>query len=216
LGYLIRLMSKEDLPQVSQIDREAFPTMWPPVNFASEFSNRLAHYIVACDDSQTIPLPAAKSPPRLGLARIFGFRHATKVDPTPAAHTLPVTPLVVGFLGFWMMVDESHIINIAVRKTNRGHGVGELLLIAGVQLSARLNANMVTLEVRTSNKTAQNLYSKYGFGQVGLRRGYYTDNHEDALIMSTENIHSTAFRDRFQRLKEAHFKKLDKLVYLIS
>jgi [ribosomal protein S18]-alanine N-acetyltransferase len=74
---------------------------------------------------------------------------------------------------------------------------------------------MVTLEVRVSNTVAQNLYTKYGFTQVGLRRAYYTDNKEDAYIMSTENIYSEGFLKQFQKLKEAHFKKMGKINYEI-
>jgi len=66
---------------------------------------------------------------------------------------------------------------------------------------------MITLEVRASNIAAQSLYSKYGFAQVGLRRGYYTDNREDGVLMSTEDIASVPFQVRLQELKQAHSEK---------
>jgi [ribosomal protein S18]-alanine N-acetyltransferase len=69
------------------------------------------------------------------------------------------------------------------------------------------------LEVRVSNKAAQNLYAKYGFREAGLRRGYYTDNKEDALIMTTDVINSTNFKALFQNLKENHLQKLGNIEY---
>ena len=105
------------------------------------------------------------------------------------------------------MADEAHIINIAVREDHRRQGVGELLLISIIDLATELNASIVTLEVRTSNTAAQSLYRKYGFSQVGIRKGYYTDNREDAILMSTEKIASTPFQAQLNRLKQAHSKR---------
>jgi ribosomal-protein-alanine N-acetyltransferase len=105
------------------------------------------------------------------------------------------------------MADEAHITNVAVRKILRRQGIGELLLIALVELAAKLDARIITLEVRASNITAQSLYSKYGFTQVGLRRSYYTDDKEDGVIMSTPDISSATFQARLRQLKQAHFKR---------
>ena len=76
--------------------------------------------------------------------------------------------------------------------------------MAIIDQATKLNARIVTLEVRVSNTAAQNLYSKYGFTQVGVRRGYYTDNKEDAILMSTENLASPAFQACLEQLKQAH------------
>ena len=85
--------------------------------------------------------------------------------------------------------------------------MGEALLIATIDLSATLNANAVTLEVRASNTAAQALYSKYGFKVMGRRVKYYSSNGEDAVIMSTDDITSMPFQASFQRLKAAHAEK---------
>ncbi len=213
MSYLVRLMSKEDISQVSVIDREAFPTMWPPVNFQHELTNRLAHYIVACDEAKTVsnPQPAvqpASARSFLGFKLPFGLK--TKTVPRPS-----VIEYVTGFVGMWIMVDEAHIINIAVRADDRGKGLGELLLISSIDLAANLKANVVTLEVRVSNKVAQNLYTKYGFNNVGVRKRYYTDNNEDALIMTTDPITSKSFQEKFLKLKETHFQKMESINYRI-
>ena len=114
------------------------------------------------------------------------------------------------------MADEAHITNIAMRESYRRRGVGELLLISIIDLSTELNARFITLEVRVSNTTAQSLYHKYGFNQAGLRRGYYTDDGEDAILMTTENITLAPFQAQFQQLKQAHSKKWEILLYKIA
>ena len=82
-----------------------------------------------------------------------------------------------------------------------------MLLISLIDLATELDTRLVTLEVRASNTAAQSLYSKYGFTQVGVRRGYYTDNREDAVLMSLEDNTSAPVQANLQWLKQAHFKK---------
>ncbi|MDQ0340443.1 ribosomal-protein-alanine N-acetyltransferase [Caldalkalibacillus uzonensis] len=90
---------------------------------------------------------------------------------------------VAGYCGVWVIADEAHITNIAVHPDFRGQKVGERLL-RSIMLLARLKGALkMTLEVRVSNQVAQNLYRKLGFETTGRRKGYYTDNQEDALIM---------------------------------
>jgi [ribosomal protein S18]-alanine N-acetyltransferase len=213
MPFRIRYMLKKDIPQVSAIDREAFPTMWPPVNFHHEISNHMAHYVVACDGQRTITNPAP--PLQLMPVRSFlGIKWPFSKNPQDEA---PETvEYISGFLGLWVMVDEAHIINVAVREAWRGKGMGELLLISGIDTAIKNKAVVATLEVRVSNTPAQALYTKYGFQQVGLRKAYYTDNKEDALIMTTDPLSSDSFQSQFQKLKAAHFRKMDSVEYLIN
>jgi ribosomal-protein-alanine N-acetyltransferase len=197
-------MCRRDIAQVTKIDHESFTNMWPPANFQRELENRIAHYIVACVEGVTVVPDEPKATPErsfLGLApwvrRIFNHGFLWN-------ETLTSTEYIAGFAGFWIMADEAHLTSIAVREQYRRRGIGELLLIYGLELAAELNAHIVTLEVRVSNTTAQNLYEKYGFAHVGLRRGYYTDNNEDAALMTVDDITSTSFQERLQQLKQAH------------
>jgi ribosomal-protein-alanine N-acetyltransferase len=95
---------------------------------------------------------------------------------------------VVGFLGYWLLVDEMHISTLAVHPEMRGRGIGEWLLEAGLEQARSQGAEMSTLEVRPSNKAAIALYRKYGFELVGRRRAYYQDNNEDALLMTLSGL----------------------------
>ena len=214
----VRLMGKEDVAQVTEIDHEAFPTLWSPVNYQHELQNRLAHYIVAYSEEETVDEPEVKAAPEKHHSGLLSrvrqlFNHnrffAPEVPPSGKQY-------IVGFAGFWIMAGEAHITNIAVREVYRRQGIGELLLISIIDLAMELNAQLITLEVRASNTAAQSLYYKYGFIQVGLRRGYYTDNKEDGTLMSAENITSASFQAHLQQLKQAHSRKWGIALYQIA
>lgn len=93
---------------------------------------------------------------------------------------------VIGHCGMWIVLDECHITNVAVRKRLRGHGIGEKLMFEAIELCKEMNVKLMTLEVRMSNHTAQNLYRKLGFQDGGIRKNYYTDDRENALVMWVE------------------------------
>ena len=215
----MRLIQKKDIDQVTKIDHEAFPTMWPPVNYRHELQNPLAHYTVVCDDKEKmIEEPEVEPASPKGFSRLItkvrqwlNYGHSPG-DETPSSGR----QYILGFAGFWIMADEAHIISLAVRKTHHHQGIGELLLIATIDLATKLNARNITLEVRASNTTAVNLYGKYGFIQVGLRRGYYIDNKEDAVLMSTEDITSVSFQERLQQLKRSHSRKWGLPLYPVA
>jgi len=198
-------MCRQDIAEVTEIDQEAFPSLWPPANYERELESRLSHYIVACNEREVIAEPETKASPKGNLSvekRLFnwsgffsrGLHQSGKKN-------------ILGFAGFWMMAGEAHITSIAVRKPYRRRGIGELLLISLIELASELQAQVITLEVRISNIAAQSLYCKYGFTGVGLRRNYYTDDGEDALLMTAESITSASFQARFQQLQETHFRK---------
>ena len=211
-------MHREDIDQVARIDSEAFPSMWPPVNYQHELQNPLAHYIVACHEERTVAESEVDVTPQKGFSRLkskvrqwFSYgRFFSNEMPSSGRQD------IVGFAGFWVMADEAHIINLAVRETHRHRGIGELLLITTIDLASQLNARIITLEVRASNTAAVNLYGKYGFIQVGLRRAYYVDNKEDAILMSTENITSASFQAHLQQLKQSHSRKWGIPLYQIA
>jgi ribosomal-protein-alanine N-acetyltransferase len=102
---------------------------------------------------------------------------------------------IVGYAGIWVMTDEAHVTTIASHPDVRGRGVGELLLVSLIHRGMEIGARWMTLEVRASNSVAQNLYRKYTFKEMGVRRRYYSDNGEDALVMWTDPIDSRTFID---------------------
>jgi ribosomal-protein-alanine N-acetyltransferase len=205
LTYTIRPMVKEDIGQVNEIDHEAFPTQWPPANYRQELQNRIAYYLVVYDNERLInnsnPLPKERE-------SIFNGLLPWRKPKIHSVDQLLANYYIVGFAGIWMLADEAHVTNLAVRQDYRGKGIGELLLLSTVDLASELKASFMTLEVRASNQVAQSLYSKYGFAQMGVRKGYYLDNREDAIIMSTDILTSPSFQEHIHQLREALKKKL--------
>ncbi|MBD8070696.1 ribosomal protein S18-alanine N-acetyltransferase [Bacillus sp. PS06] len=90
---------------------------------------------------------------------------------------------VIGYCGMWIIVDEAHITNIAILPEYRGRKLGEALMVKVKMSAMSLGATRMTLEVRVSNHVAQSLYRKHGFVAGGIRKNYYTDNQEDAIVM---------------------------------
>lgn len=91
---------------------------------------------------------------------------------------------VAGFCAFWLVIDQAHINNLAVLPELRGQGLGAQLLEAVIAEAAHLGAILLTLEVRQSNQPALRLYEKAGFYREGVRKNYYTNPIEDALVLS--------------------------------
>ena len=201
-------MVKEDIDQVNEIDREAFPSQWPPANYRQELENKTAHYIVVWDNTRTVNIPVA-APPKKKFSIVSSLMPWAKRKPPENTPLPPVTrQYIVGFSGIWMIADEAHLTNIAVRRQYQGKRLGELLILATIDLAAELKASFMTLEVRASNLIAQSLYHKYGFTQMGIRHGYYLDNREDAVIMSTDSISAESFQTHIRELREALKKKI--------
>ena len=180
-------MALDDIPAVMEIEKAAFPRPWPEKAYRYELTqNPNAYFVVA--RLANAPTPARR-------------RWLTQLLKPASTATTQAT--FVGFAGMWMYVDEAHIATIATHTAWRGRRIGERILMNLMREAQRRNAALVTLEVRTSNNVAQNLYLKYGFEEVGRRRGYYQDNLEDALLMTVTNFTSDAYRRRLDELEAA-------------
>lgn len=90
---------------------------------------------------------------------------------------------VIGYSGTWVVTDEAHVTNVAILPQYRGRKLGEAMMKKLMEIASELGAKTMTLEVRLSNEVARKLYRKLGFQDGGIRKNYYTDNQEDALIM---------------------------------
>jgi len=197
---LFRPMSEADIPQVYAIDHESFPaeSMFRPYSsYGREIRNSMAQYLVAC-------VPSRK--------RTMGFRRSwlrRLLTAGPLHLSRPAMPqeLVVGFAGFWVMLDEAHIIAIAVRKPFRRQGIGEGLLLSVITLATKLKARTITLEVRASNQAAQQMYLKHGFHIVGTRPRYYSDNQEDAVLMSIPDLGAPGFHRQFTQRRDVLLRR---------
>lgn len=190
--YRLRPMTFDDVPEVMAIERASFASAWPQTAYEKELENRLARYLVAID--------TGARPRRAGPCRRL-FRALRRRPEAPAFER------IVGFVGVWLMVDEAHIVTLAVSPESRRRGIGELLVLGALELAYAHGMGRVTLEVRASNEAARALYERCGFRRAGVRPRYYSDNNEDAVVMTTPFIASPDFRAFFERLRDEHARR---------
>lgn len=204
MRYVVSRMTLTDIPRVIEIEKLAYTTPWPSSAYRKELQdNQHAHYIVVRDtllDAPPVQAEPVESQRRPFPLSLFASR--------PSAGPSVEASSIVGFAGLWLMIDEAHVTTIANHPDYRGRGIGELMLSSLIDIAYHIGARAVSLEVRVSNSIAQNLYRKYGFKEAGIRRRYYSDNHEDAMIMWTDDINSLGYREQFGELKAALYRKM--------
>jgi ribosomal-protein-alanine N-acetyltransferase len=108
----------------------------------------------------------------------------------------------VGYIGFWKIIDEAHITNVSIHPEKRRLGLAKRLLLSMVEECYKEKIKYITLEVRESNEKAIKLYEKFGFKSLGVRKNYYQDNNENALIMWSENIFDKKYKDLYDKIKQ--------------
>ena len=118
------------------------------------------------------------------------FRFELLENPNSHCWVAELGSILAGFIVCWLIVDEMHIATIAVHPEFRGKGISKKLIITGLGELISKGARSATLEVRAGNIKAQHLYRYFGFKEVGLRKAYYKDTHEDALLMTVESLNS--------------------------
>jgi ribosomal-protein-alanine N-acetyltransferase len=194
-------MTLEDIPAVMAIEKTAFPIPWSQQAYRHEIlDNPNGYFVVVRLRSAGVHAnePGNGTAPHNLLQRLVGRAATSSPQRT-----------IIGFAGLWMFVDEGHISTIASHIEWRGRRVGELLLVTLLREAQRRKAIFATLEVRVSNTVAQYLYRKYGFTEVGLRKRYYQDNGEDALIMTVENFTQPAYHAQLDVLEKALWQRLE-------
>jgi ribosomal-protein-alanine N-acetyltransferase len=205
----LRRLRSEDINQVIEIEKEAVSPLWVGTQFKRDLNNRYACYLVAYSVQETgssCQFPSRDQMPEdssLWNRMVKTIQAVVKREDQSTG----LDTNLVGYVGLWFQGNEAHITEIAVREVLRGRGIGELLLIGSVRASIEYGSSVVTLETRISNFIAQRLYEKYGFRTAGIRKGYYSDNREDAIIMTTSPIHAVEYEKRFGELQDAYLSR---------
>lgn len=205
MQIMLRRLRSEDINQVIEIEREAFSPLWVSTPFKREINNRYASYLVACgaaDEDDPAPEDSASAEGESSIWWRLGSKIHGLLGKQPQADSKEQD--IAGYVSVWYQGEEAHITEIAVRESMRGNGIGELLLIGSLRAAVEYGSKVMTLEVRVSNFIAQRLYEKYGFRSVGLRKAYYSDNREDAAIMTTSPIDTEEYQSMFQSLQESY------------
>jgi ribosomal-protein-alanine N-acetyltransferase len=138
------------------------------------------------------------------------YRHELTANPRSFYYVIrasvqaPTLPPILGYGGYWLLGDEAHIVTIASHPAYRGRSLGELMLLLLIGRARETEILHMTLEVRPSNTEARALYAKWGFEVVGLRKRYYRDTGEDAILMTLSHIKDEAqwapMASRFEHL----------------
>ena len=210
LPVSVRRLQAKDINQVVAIEKEAFSPLWVSSPFKRDLNNKRASYLVACFDDGVPPeeilaeiepdQPEDPRPPNL-WSRVrahIGFSSNVGTEPEDEAFD------VAGYVSVWYQGDEAHITEIAVKETLRSRGIGELLLIGSLRAAIEYGSRVMTLEARVSNFIAHRMYQKYGFKSVGIRKAYYSDNREDAVIMTTSPIDTDEYHKLFTDLQSTY------------
>jgi ribosomal-protein-alanine N-acetyltransferase len=185
---ILREMTLDDIDQVFNLDRMSFPTPWPIRTYRYEIEDNEHSCMFVLEPVGEPPVRAKTASPRW-WERLLGLGNGSNGNGHHA------TPFLSGYSGMWHIADEAHVSTIAVHPEWRGRKLGELLLWSMIRQAMLQQAAQVTLEVRVSNSLAQGLYRKYGFEVMGLRKGYYRDNGEDAYMMAVMRL-DEAYRAR--------------------
>jgi|GEM_PF-25747 ribosomal-protein-alanine N-acetyltransferase len=212
--FSVRAVTLEDLAMLESIEREAFHGMTPVTRLQRDLNRQNGLYLAAtrrwwAEEQELGPSYALATKAEKEDER-FTARLKRNVDryvlDRVARPSLP-SGYIAGFVGLWFVLDEAHVVTIGLRESDRRKGIGELLLISAIEQAVENDSRVVTLEVRESNEPAIELYRKYVFQDVGLRRRYYSDNGENAVIMTTPPIQSDDYQSQFTTLVEQHADK---------
>jgi len=222
--YRIDPMTQDDVAEVGRVERRCFDNPWPVSAYRRELQAPQQNYYVVLRRGAPEAAPAGPAANGTGRHPAGGNGHGPSGQrPVPRRTLLPLglsrwgdgngaarpgREPILGFAGMWVLYDEAHITTIGVEPSERGKGLGELLLVAMFDEAIRRGATWLTLEVRVSNDPAQALYRKYGFAVQGTRKRYYSDNNEDAHVMWSRSLQDPAYRAEVAELRRTLFARL--------
>ncbi len=203
----VRIATIDDVLDMEEVERLAFPTLFPPTRFQREIDKSNTLYLVVTRDWTNEELALGPDAFRSsagggglsgGITSLLKFP-GKLLFKTVGGRSRPMPPsYLIGLVGLWFVMDEAHVVIIGNRPSDRRKGIGELLLVAAIEAGIAHGSRVLTLEVRASNEVARALYRKYGFREVGVRKRYYADNNEDAVIMTTPPIQSDEYGEHFE------------------
>lgn len=212
--FSVRPATLSDVSEMETIERQAFPTLFPSTRFRRELQRSNTMYLLSVrewtQDELLTPstyMTAEEPSGAFGIFKSIGSVPGRLLFSRLGNQRRRPEQYIAGFVGLWFVLDEAHVVIIGNRPADRRKGLGELLLIASIEAAIERLSRVVTLEVRSSNEAARALYRKYGFQEVGVRKRYYADNNEDAVIMTTPPIQSDDYKEHFSEQIRNHVER---------
>ncbi len=191
----LEYMNVNHINSVSEIDHLSFDPPWPKTSYNFEINqSTISHMVVL---QQTRLQDDVPPQPKGGLRGFIDGIFSRKNPASPNQQ-------VIGYGGLWKIAEEAHVSTIAIHPDHRGHSYGEILLAGMCGKSIAMKAEYMVLEVRVSNVVAQELYRKYGFTEVEVKKNYYRNNNEDAYDMrlNLDSEHVSDFEALYMTLQE--------------
>lgn len=191
--YNFDRMGHQDIDEVARIERRSFTSPWPMAAYRRELRRTEQNtYLVLRTDPETHHADDERG----GVLAHLPFGGLLRRDAGGDA------PRIVGFAGMWQLYDEAHVTTIAVDPELRGRGFGEALFVALLAEATKRGTTWLSLEVRASNRIAQRLYEKYELTTYSRRKGYYTNDGEDALVMWSRSLRDPDYVARLNALRD--------------
>lgn len=202
--YWGRYATTADAREMGRLLREVFPTLDQPTSFTRDVQRPdMAHMLAVRKlRPDEVRGQQARSSGLLGALR--DLWHALPIFGNGNENGNHTDERIAGLVSLWIVHDQAHITAIATSPEERRKGIGGALMIMAINEAIDRGADIVTLEVRSKNQRARTLYRRFGFAETGLRRNYYRDPIDHAIIMSTPNMRQPAFRQLFQLRVDEH------------
>ncbi|MQG09226.1 MAG: GNAT family N-acetyltransferase [SAR202 cluster bacterium] len=204
-SYKVKIATKDDSNEITKLEEIIFSDDSNSVSFINEIKYENKYHILLVRkifERNNFIINLIKNLLKLRNSFSTKFINSQNSD------------FISGFIGIWFYEEESYISTFGVREFERGKGLGELLLIQALYHVICKGGKSMSLEVRKSNFQAIDLYKKYGFHKVGMRKFYYSNDNEDAIIMTANDIDSEEYKNRILFLINLHSEKwnlLDKI-----
>ncbi len=197
-SYRVKIADKNDSNEISKLEESIFSDDSNSVSFINEIKYKNKYHILLVREiveKNNFIINLVKK--LLKLRNIFSSKF----------NDYSSSDFISGFIGVWFYEYESYISTFGVREFERGKGLGELLLIQAIYNVIYKGGKSISLEVRKSNFEAIKLYQKYGFRKVGMRKFYYSNNNEDAIIMTVNDIDFDDYKNKILYLINFHSQK---------
>lgn len=202
--YRFDRMGQHDIDEVARIERRSFTSPWPMAAYRRELRRTEQNtYLVL----RTHP-DADHGDDERGVRAHLPFGGLLRRDSEADAHR------IAGFAGMWQLYDEAHVTTIAIDPQLRGRGLGEALFVALLAEATKRGTTWLSLEVRVSNQIAQRLYQKYELTAYSRRKGYYTNDGEDALVMWSRSLRDPTYVARLNALRDQLQRRIGESVDL--
>jgi len=202
----LQVLTENLLPAAVELDHRCFGGLWSLDGYRREMDSPNSELLVLLQN-QSAPLPIGSSSAPTKSTNLQPAKRADRPSPT-ADSPCPIPHTLIGIGCYWAILEEAHITLLAIDPKVQGQGLGQWLLLQLLQSGHQRGLERATLEVRISNQLARGLYQKFGFKEAGVRKRYYQDTGEDALVLWRGGLQSPDFAKQLDQWRSQSVSRL--------